>query len=216
MSELLNEREFSVVDGRQGGRFWADDAVFDIWIDKIGPMGALLYLFYCRVANSTGHSYWGRAKVAKKLGVSLPTVTKYNRILEKNGLIKIKDESGKSLSVTINNQKRDQETILPSQARPGNDVAQVDNVVARPGNDVATKEDTPKEDIFKEAEKLTSSDDKTVRTVLKGFGGHKVWSSPDGLSDEEYTRNRMAMEKLKMSLKESKKVPRKIYDSHEK
>jgi DNA-binding transcriptional regulator YhcF (GntR family) len=48
-----------------------------------------LYNVYASYAREKGVAFPSQEKIAKTLGISIPTLIKYNKILEENGLIKI-------------------------------------------------------------------------------------------------------------------------------
>ena len=59
---------------KDGGYFWIEDAVVDRYGATIGPLGLAVYAVLARHANAAGESYWPKAKLAGKLGVSKRTV----------------------------------------------------------------------------------------------------------------------------------------------
>jgi replication initiation and membrane attachment protein DnaB len=71
------------------GFFKLDNCIVDQYMPYIGNKGLTLYVFYKRMYNkSKGCAYPSTAQITERLNISAPTVRKYNKLLEKVGLIK--------------------------------------------------------------------------------------------------------------------------------
>ena len=85
-----------VRDLRNGDWYWIHKAVYNKLTKKIGAIGLALYNAYCHYANKdTGISYPSVKTLCKDLGISRQTIFKYNEILEKNRLIRVKSGRGR-------------------------------------------------------------------------------------------------------------------------
>ena len=86
---------------RDGDWYWISRRVFEDYASKIGVVGLALYNAYASYARDKGIAFPSQRILREKLGVSLKTVRKYNRILLENGLIKLKRRKGKSNIVIL-------------------------------------------------------------------------------------------------------------------
>jgi DNA-binding transcriptional regulator YhcF (GntR family) len=68
---------------------------FEDYTRKIGVIGLALYNAYSSYARDKGVAFPSQRTLAEKLGLSIKTIIKYNRVLEANGLIKIERKKGK-------------------------------------------------------------------------------------------------------------------------
>ena len=86
------EKEFSKIevrDIRDSDWYWISRSVLEDYAHKIGVIGLALYNIYASYAREKGKAFPSQKTIAKTLNISVPTLIKYNRILEENGLIKI-------------------------------------------------------------------------------------------------------------------------------
>jgi len=84
-------------DIKDGDWYWIQRVVYEDYAQKIGVVGLALYNAYASYAINKGFVFPSQKTISLKLKISIPTISKYNRILEKYGLIKIK--SGKRAGV---------------------------------------------------------------------------------------------------------------------
>ena len=82
-----------VRDIRNGDWYWISRKVYSDYTSKIGVIGLALYNAYASHAIEKENVFPSQKRLAETLGITTPTIVKYNKILENNGLIKI--ESGK-------------------------------------------------------------------------------------------------------------------------
>jgi DNA-binding transcriptional regulator YhcF (GntR family) len=75
--------------------YWIPRVVFEDYTRKIGVIGLALYNAYSSYARDKGVAFPSQRTLAEKLGLSIKTIIKYNRVLEANGLIKIERKKGK-------------------------------------------------------------------------------------------------------------------------
>jgi len=79
-----------VRDGRKKNFYQTDNAIIDDWLPVIKERGLTLYNIYLRLINhKTNTSFPSLNTLVKFLSWSKNTIKKYNRILERFGLIKI-------------------------------------------------------------------------------------------------------------------------------
>ena len=64
-------------------------------------MGLALYNIYASYAREKGVAFPSQEKIAKTLKISIPTLIKYNKILEENGLIKVEKRKGRKKNVVL-------------------------------------------------------------------------------------------------------------------
>jgi DNA-binding transcriptional regulator YhcF (GntR family) len=81
--------KFEVRDIRDSDWYWISRSVLEDFAQKIGVIGLALYNLYASYAREKGMAFPSQETVAKTLEISIPTLIKYNKILEENGLIKI-------------------------------------------------------------------------------------------------------------------------------
>jgi len=87
--------EIEVRDMGDGDWYWVSRRVFEDFAPKIGVIGFALYNAYASYARDKGVAFPSQKTLAEKLGLSVKTIIKYNRVLEANGLIKIERRKGK-------------------------------------------------------------------------------------------------------------------------
>jgi DNA-binding transcriptional regulator YhcF (GntR family) len=92
--ELVNQK-IEVRDVGDSDWYWTPRVVFEEYTPKIGVIGLALYNAYSSYARDKGVAFPSQRTLAEKLGLSIKTIIKYNRILEANGLIKIEKRKGK-------------------------------------------------------------------------------------------------------------------------
>ncbi|RSN76252.1 helix-turn-helix domain-containing protein [Candidatus Methanodesulfokora washburnensis] len=78
-----------------GDWYWIPRVIFEDYTPKIGVIGLALYNAYSSYARDKGVAFPSQRTLAEKLGVSIKTIIKYNRVLEANGLIKVERKKGK-------------------------------------------------------------------------------------------------------------------------
>jgi DNA-binding transcriptional regulator YhcF (GntR family) len=91
----MENRIIEVRDIWDGDWYWIQRVVFEDYTPKIGVIGLALYNAYSSYARDKGIAFPSQKTLAEKLGLSIKTVIKYNRILEANGLIRIERRKGK-------------------------------------------------------------------------------------------------------------------------
>jgi len=98
MSDLVNIR-----DSRNGNWYWINRRIYTEYSRKIGVIGLAIYNAYASYANRYGESYPSQKLLSETLGISIPCIIKYNKILEKNGLVRIerRKEEGKANTVYL-------------------------------------------------------------------------------------------------------------------
>lgn len=94
-----------VRDIRQPGHFWADNEIVDDYLPAIGVYGFAVYMMLAKHSNAkTGQCDPSVEGLARKLGISSPTVRKALDKLEETGLITIrhrhKERGGKLINQT--------------------------------------------------------------------------------------------------------------------
>jgi DNA-binding MarR family transcriptional regulator len=99
----VENQKIEVRDIRDSDWYWISRNVLEDFAPKIGVIGLALYNAYASYAREKGKAFPSQKTIAKKLGISLKTVRKYNKILVENNLIKIESgkKSGKSNIVTL-------------------------------------------------------------------------------------------------------------------
>jgi DNA-binding MarR family transcriptional regulator len=99
----VENQKIEVRDIRDSGWYWISRSILEDFGPKIGVIGLALYNAYASYAREKGKAFPSQKTIAKKLGISLKTVRKYNKILVENNLIKIESgkKSGKSNIVTL-------------------------------------------------------------------------------------------------------------------
>jgi biotin operon repressor len=91
----LENQKIEVRDIGDSDWYWIPRVVFEEYTPKIGVIGLALYNAYSSYARDKGVAFPSQRTLAEKLGLSIKTIIKYNRILEANGLIKIERKKGK-------------------------------------------------------------------------------------------------------------------------
>jgi DNA-binding MarR family transcriptional regulator len=94
MSEVQNKK-LKVRDIRDGDWYWVPRSVYEDYGPKIGAIGLALYNAYASYARNKGSAFPSQKTIAKKLRISCQTISKYNKILVENKLIKIESGKGK-------------------------------------------------------------------------------------------------------------------------
>ena len=99
----MKEDNFAIEtrDIRDGDWYWIQRAVYENYAQKIGAVGLALYNAYASYAINKGFVFPSQNTISRKLRISIPTISKYNRILEKYGLIKIKSGKREGVSNVI-------------------------------------------------------------------------------------------------------------------
>jgi DNA-binding Lrp family transcriptional regulator len=97
----MENQTIEVRDIWDGGWYWIPRIVFEEYAPKIGVIGLALYNAYSSYARDKGVAFPSQKTLAEKLGLSIKTVIKYNRVLEANGLIKIERRKGRTNLVTL-------------------------------------------------------------------------------------------------------------------
>jgi DNA-binding MarR family transcriptional regulator len=147
-----------------GDWYWISRGVLDNFASKIGVIGLALYNVYASYAREKGKAFPSQRTIAEKLGISLKTVRKYNKVLEKHNLIKV--ESGRKRgrpNIVILLKVKGRESLptgYESSSHPG-------------GKELPTKENNMKENTIKVDAKASPIDvidyfKKRVKEV-KGF-----------------------------------------------
>ena len=88
---------FEVRDIRNSDWYWIQRKIYEEYTSKIGVIGLALYNAYCSYANQKGKCYPSHKIISNKLKISRQTIIKYNKILEKNNLIKIENRQKENL-----------------------------------------------------------------------------------------------------------------------
>lgn len=91
----IENQKIEVRDIRDSNWYWIPRIVFEEYTPKISVIGLALYNAYSSYARDKGVAFPSQKTLAEKLGLSIKTIIKYNRILEANGLIKIERRKGK-------------------------------------------------------------------------------------------------------------------------
>jgi len=87
------KQQLKIRDLRNGNWYWMHKIVYQQYSKKIGPIGLALYNAYAFYANG-GKCFPTQKTIAQQLNISTRTIQKFNKILQRNRLIKI--ESGKA------------------------------------------------------------------------------------------------------------------------
>jgi DNA-binding transcriptional regulator YhcF (GntR family) len=160
----LENRKIEVRDIEDGDWYWIPRIVFEEYTPKIGVIGLALYNAYSSYARDKGMAFPSQKTLAERLGLSVKTIIKYNRILEANGLIKIERRKGKGKTNLVTLLKV--ENVNKVQIHPVTGSVKV-------LKEVQTKENNMKENTIKVDAKASPLDvveyfKKRVRE-LKGF-----------------------------------------------
>lgn len=99
MEEVIEKIE--VRDIRDSDWYWISRTVLEDFAFKIGVTGLALYNAYASFAREKGKAFPSQKKLVKLLRISVPTLIKYNKILEANNLIRIEKRKGKTSIVYL-------------------------------------------------------------------------------------------------------------------
>ncbi|MEM2292801.1 MAG: helix-turn-helix domain-containing protein [candidate division WOR-3 bacterium] len=88
-------QKIEVRDIRDGDWYWIPRRVFEDYAPRIGVIGLALYNAYASYARDKGVAFPSQKMISQKLGISIKTIIKYNKILQGNGLISIEKRKGK-------------------------------------------------------------------------------------------------------------------------
>jgi DNA-binding MarR family transcriptional regulator len=162
-----------------GDWYWISRSVLDNFASKIGVIGLALYNVYASYAREKGKAFPSQRTIAEKLGISLKTVRKYNKVLEEHNLIKV--ESGRKKgrpNVVILLKVKGRES-LPTGYEPSSHPG---------GKELPTKENNMKENTIEVDAKASPIDviDYFKRRVkeLKGFEPEIDYGKDGRLSKE--------------------------------
>jgi biotin operon repressor len=97
----MENQTIEIRDIWDGDWYWIPRIVFEEYTLKIGVIGLALYNAYSSYARDKGVAFPSQETLAEKLGLSIKTIIKYNRILEAHGLIKIERRKGRTNLVTL-------------------------------------------------------------------------------------------------------------------
>jgi len=84
-----------------GDWYWVSRRVFEDFAPKIGVIGFAVYNAYASYARDKGVAFPSQKTLSQKLGISIKTIIKYNKILQDNGLIKIERKKGKGKTILV-------------------------------------------------------------------------------------------------------------------
>jgi DNA-binding transcriptional regulator YhcF (GntR family) len=91
----IENQKIEVRNIKDSDWYWIPRRVFEDYASKIGVVGLALYNAYSSYARDKGIAYPSQKVVSQKLGISIKTIIRYNKILQDNGLIKIERKKGK-------------------------------------------------------------------------------------------------------------------------
>lgn len=134
-----------VRDMRDGDWYWISRTIFEDYASKIGVIGLALYNAYSSYARDKGVAFPSQRTISEKLGISVKTIIKYNRILAEAGLIKIEKVKGRRNLITLLKTGDVKEGKAPSV------VGSVEDL-----NEVQTKENNIKENTIEVDDKTSS------------------------------------------------------------
>lgn len=92
MEKIIKKKIRGMEDGEW---YWISRDILEKYASKIGCIGLAIYNVYASFARDKGYAFPSQKKIAKLLKISIPTLIKYNKILEENGLIKIEKDREK-------------------------------------------------------------------------------------------------------------------------
>lgn len=130
-------------DKRNGDWYWIHRNVYEVYAKKIGAVGLAIYNAYCSYARDKGNAWPSQTTIASKLGISVPTLVKFNAVLERERLIKVYSGKNRGVSNTVFllKVKGLKEVKTPSKRRldPGLNVVKTNdkNVEGEEKNDIA-------------------------------------------------------------------------------
>jgi len=150
----MEKEKFQIRDLRNSDWYWIQREIYENYIPKIGIIGLALYNAYASYSRNEGKCFPSQGLIVKKLKISIPTIIKYNKILEQNGLIKI--ESGKKKGIV---------NIISLLKTKG--IKQV-KTPSKPGLDQGIKQ------VKTESEAIESKAKKEIVIVKQGFTGKDI------------------------------------------
>jgi transcription initiation factor IIE alpha subunit len=95
----LRSKTIEIKDIRDQDGYWVSTRVLNEYASKVGVIGFALYLAYVVYAKDLVLP--SEEEIAKKLRISMQTLKKYKRILEKYGLIKVERKGNKEIIYII-------------------------------------------------------------------------------------------------------------------
>jgi len=93
----MAEKKIQIRDLRNSDWYWIQREIYENYVSEIGIIGLALYNAYASYSRNEGKCFPSQKTISEKLKLSIPTIIKYNKILEENNLIKI--ESGKEKGI---------------------------------------------------------------------------------------------------------------------
>jgi len=105
-------------DKRNSDWYWISRLVYEEYASKIGVIGLALYNAYASYARDKAEAWPSLKTISKKLKISIPTIVRYNELLEKYKLIEIKSgkQNGKPNMVYLLKVKGIKQVNTPSKA----------------------------------------------------------------------------------------------------
>jgi transposase len=174
----MENQKIEVRDIKDGDWYWIPRAVFEDYAFKIRVIGLALYNAYSSYARDKGTAYPSQKVISQKLGISIKTIIRYNKILQDNGLIKIERKKGKGKTnlvtlLKVENVKEGKYDSVPSSVK-----------VLK---EVQTKENNMKENTIEVDDKESSALDvieyfKSKVKEAKGFEPEIDWGKDGGLA----------------------------------
>jgi transcription initiation factor IIE alpha subunit len=95
----VRSKTIEIKDIRDRDGCWVSTKVLNEYASKVGVIGFALYLAYVIYAKDLVLP--SEEKIAEKLMISMRTLRKYKRILEKYGLIKVEREGDREIIYII-------------------------------------------------------------------------------------------------------------------
>ena len=140
----------SVRSMSDGDWYWIPRTVFEDYASKIGVVGLALYNAYSSYARDKGVAYPSQKTISEKLGISVKTVIKYNKILQENGLIKIEKGKGKGKTnlvtlLRLGNVKEGKHPTEPNSVKGVKEVQPKENNTKENTNEVDEQKSSVKE-----------------------------------------------------------------------
>jgi len=77
------------------------DGIVDGSMREMSPSDFCLLVFYCRVANAKGVSYYAQETISKITGISVRQIGKSTHILKDMGYIALKTKGNRTREITI-------------------------------------------------------------------------------------------------------------------
>jgi len=87
---MSNQQSFEVRDLRNGDWYWIHRAVIQEYTQKVGAIGIAVYNLLASLANSYQGCFPSQKYIARSLGYSRSYINETIKLLERNGLIRIK------------------------------------------------------------------------------------------------------------------------------